>query len=265
MASSLAVLNDAQLHSMEARIVSTLEDRLQALLDSRLPHRPASPLGDDLVVNLGRSLGLAPREEVGVRHARFERAADDEVEDVAVPPDGRVDAVPLGAQEPVDADSDLVDSVEKNMSSYGSYKAHCRTVEWRSTRNRNECLALAQLLDALARGQITLAKNIAIRRYAGVHLADHYGQRWEVCSALMGSSADDSLLPRKTVVKALKDASLFSRLQSNKGAALSARRKVSKEDERPSSAKAKSPFRSSSTKKGGAAKSSSDASAAPKE
>jgi hypothetical protein len=54
---------------------------------------------------------------------------------------------------------------------------------FKSERNRRECLALSKILDALLAGDIRLAKELAARRYSGVHLSDLSGD-WNYCDVL---------------------------------------------------------------------------------
>jgi hypothetical protein len=223
LAAAEAKLVDALEARMDQRI-TRLEELIGTLVVARseTPKRSASPepkpRRDDLVQLLAAAVGHA-----GVKV----KAPDSPDADSDFEADDNGVLVEVADRE--SKDDDLVHQIERNVRLFGSFKAHCRTVEWKSVRNKHECEALAQILDQLATldpviakvPAIYKAKDLAMRRYAGVQMADNLG-RWEVCSALQGSAADNSLLPRSAMVKTLKDARLFTNLEARGPGAVSA-------------------------------------------
>jgi hypothetical protein len=70
---------------------------------------------------------------------------------------------------------------------------------FKNARNKDECLALASIIDCLVRNReinihTSQALEHAIRRLLGVHTADQLG-KWETCEALQLSDTNSTLLP----------------------------------------------------------------------
>lgn len=74
---------------------------------------------------------------------------------------------------------------------------------FRSERNRRECLALAKILDALNSRDISLARELATRRYSGVQLADTSGD-WNYCDVVEGVMDKQSYLPEDFLQRVVK-------------------------------------------------------------
>jgi hypothetical protein len=74
---------------------------------------------------------------------------------------------------------------------------------FKSERNRRECLALAKILDAARAGDVELVKELAARRYSGVHLSDLSGD-WNYCDVLEGVVDKQSYLPDDILQRVVK-------------------------------------------------------------
>ena len=87
-------------------------------------------------------------------------------------------------------------------------------MSWKSARNRRECQALSEAIDALIEEGLDEASTgleILCRRLVGVQLADKTGD-WNICEAVQGPSTVDSVLSREMFLKALRDAASIRRL-----------------------------------------------------
>lgn len=99
-------------------------------------------------------------------------------------------------------------------SYYPSVLTWVKVTTWTSARNRHECEAIAQAVDALLKENIpknSLGLEILLRRMSGVHLADQTGE-WRVAESVAWNAQGNSLLPREEVRRALKDAEQMKRL-----------------------------------------------------
>ena len=98
---------------------------------------------------------------------------------------------------------------------YGSLVNWVRITDWKNTRNKNECNALAMAIDLLLEeneiSEDSLALEMLIRRLNGVHMADTSGN-WGVCNALQWTGPNNTLLPRSTLTQALKQAAQMEKL-----------------------------------------------------
>lgn len=74
---------------------------------------------------------------------------------------------------------------------------------FKSERNRRECLALAKILDAARASDVELVKELAARRYSGVHLSDLSGD-WNYCDVLEGVVDKQSYLPDDLLQRVVK-------------------------------------------------------------
>jgi len=89
------------------------------------------------------------------------------------------------AMESAGAARPVASSMLRNILARGPSVQHVTRYDtaFKSERNRRECLALSKILDALLAKDIRLAKEIAARRYSGVHLSDLSGD-WNYCDVL---------------------------------------------------------------------------------
>jgi hypothetical protein len=116
----------------------------------------------------------------------------------------------------------VVESILAATDEAGSVRGWVRTNEFRSERNRHECEAIAHavdvllLLDGVSRQAVGI--EILLRRLAGVALADEHGS-WGAADAVSMVGSSRSLLPRHSVIKALKEANTFAKLKSGTGPA----------------------------------------------
>lgn len=111
-------------------------------------------------------------------------------------------------------DDRVAGAVLAQAQSYGSLLNWVRVAEWKNTRNKNECQALALAIDLLVEEGVkptSLGLETLVRRLNGVHLADNTGN-WGVCSALQWTGPNNSLLPRATLTNTLKQAAQMERL-----------------------------------------------------
>lgn len=118
----------------------------------------------------------------------------------------------------------MAPTVFRNAQSAGSVLNWVNSQEWKTARNRRECLALAAALDTLvAEGVDTNSDGIEIlvRRLSGVQLADKY-DNWDLCQAVEWPYASQSLLDQHLLARAIKDAGAIARLRDrSKGKASS--------------------------------------------
>jgi hypothetical protein len=109
--------------------------------------------------------------------------------------------------------------------------------KWKNPRNKHECHALAEMVDAYRKdhaGEVTRTLGLLLKRMNGVHLADATG-KWEMCAALQGEIVENSLLGAKRLRKVQKTAAANAKLNSSSSKSFSTK----------SSARATSPERSS--------------------
>jgi hypothetical protein len=106
----------------------------------------------------------------------------------------------------------------------GGFREWMRTevVEWRNSRNKNECAVLADALDALLRGDEEEATEILVRRFVGVVNADKSGN-WNYASVLASDMPRRTLLRPQVMSAVLREAKNLSILESG-GAARPFRR-----------------------------------------
>ena len=108
----------------------------------------------------------------------------------------------------------MAPSILAHAKTFGSLIGWVRTVEWKHTRNKNECLALAQAVDLLLAEGVpvsSMGNELLLRRLNGVHLADSFNN-WGVCTALQWTGPNNSLLPRAALTSALKQAAQMEKL-----------------------------------------------------
>ena len=104
----------------------------------------------------------------------------------------------------------------RTCASYGGVSQWARMQQWRQQRNRNECLRIAEAVDALVlENDVALAVEILMRAIAGVHIADQTG-KWGACSAIQWSPPIASLLPKDDFKRALKDNNVMASLTSSR-------------------------------------------------
>lgn len=207
--------------ALEAKLDAMLASRLDALLSKKLATLSALSA---LPKPGGRKVTSSNRTLSALRAAAGEE--DDEAEDSdATDPivDGDLEATesaaapPTSSRTPSGKQQRIASAILDRCSQYGSVLSWVKVTEWRNTRNKHECEAIAQALDAmLAEGirSTSLSMEILLRRLSGVHLADTTGE-WKACDAVVWNSTGNSLLPRDEVKRALKDAETMKRLYSS--------------------------------------------------
>lgn len=117
---------------------------------------------------------------------------------------GRVSSHP---HRDADVDSFASEFIENALgrSGYDSvFRVYKVEVEFRTERNKKECLVLAEVVDALRRGDIHSALDLTTRRLAGVHLADSTNGNWNMCDALESRGSTQSFVPHATMARVLK-------------------------------------------------------------
>ena len=93
-----------------------------------------------------------------------------------------------GATAGLDGVDRMAPSILAHAKTFGSLIGWVRTVEWKHTRNKNECLALAQAVDLLLAEGVPVSSmgiELLLRRLNGVHLADSFNN-WGVCTLYNG-------------------------------------------------------------------------------
>jgi hypothetical protein len=116
----------------------------------------------------------------------------------------------------------------KQCQLYGSLQSWVKVTTFKNSRNRHECEAIAQAVDALLSEGVpssSLGIEVLLRRLSGVHLADQVGE-WRVCESVEWNAHGNSLLPPSVVAQALKDAERMKKLYaavSNSNAAAARR------------------------------------------
>jgi hypothetical protein len=101
-----------------------------------------------------------------------------------------------------------------NSTKYGSLAGWVRVTNFKNSRNKHECEALADAIDTLLSEGVdenSLGVEKLVRRLGGIHAADTTGN-WNVCDALLWSGPNNSLLSRSTLTSALKSAASYQSL-----------------------------------------------------
>lgn len=232
--------SDPQLENdtLDSKIDRLINARLEALLSHKLatagavaalpspsakPKAPANaPVGHgmlaELRANVGGGLGKAARTQT---KEKAEPEEDGEEEDDDGQEAGGEDFTPASDSSTESKQKRLAAEILERIEPYGSVKSWVKMYEWKNARNRRECEAIAQAVDALrAEGATTssLGLEILLRRLSGVQLADLTG-KWEACESVAWSSLGNSLLPRTELRRVLKDADQMSRLTAASAAA----------------------------------------------
>jgi hypothetical protein len=73
-----------------------------------------------------------------------------------------------------------------------------------SKHNRMEIIALARVIDACRSGEVELAMELAVRRLAGVHIAELTGS-WAICVQYELDRTKQSFVPASLMTAAIKD------------------------------------------------------------
>lgn len=77
-------------------------------------------------------------------------------------------------------------------------------VDFTNQRNARECQALARIIDALRKNDITAALEYAVRRCAGVQTADTTG-KWDMCDQFEHVTDKQSFVPDAILQRAVKN------------------------------------------------------------
>lgn len=95
----------------------------------------------------------------------------------------------------------------RNVLAHGKsvYVVFKHDVEFQKARNQRECLSLARILDALLAKRYSDAREIAVRRLAGVHAADQSGDGWDICDAFEQVTERQCFVPDDFMTRALKN------------------------------------------------------------
>lgn len=245
--------------TLDAKIDRLISARLDAVLSQKLatagavaalptpstkPKAPANALvGHGMLAelrgNVGGGLGKAGRTQAKENPEPEDGDDDDDGQDGG----GEVDTPAAGADASTDSKQRrLAAEILERVEPYGSVKSWVKMYEWKNSRNRRECEAIAQAVDALrAEGATTssLGLEILLRRLSGVQLADLTG-KWEACESVAWSSMGNSLLPRAELRRVLKDADQMTRLTATSASA-NAKKSFGSRDQTPSSYGANKP------------------------
>lgn len=99
----------------------------------------------------------------------------------------------------------------------GSFTAWAQAQKFKSPRNKNEVLVLAQALDAFLKDNVSIdlmGMEILCRRVAAVHLADQ-SSNWKLADAIQLPTVASSLLPQSDLNQAVRTASSLARVESS--------------------------------------------------
>lgn len=183
-----------------------------------------------LLAQLGTSVGVAGDDKdtdndvEEISDAETEAGGDEEVAVATAVPFAVAARAPQRAQRatsqaPSSGSGALRERLATHMLAqsalYGSLQAWARMVQFNTLRNRNECEAIAQGVDALLKEGVPATSTgveILLRRLAGVHMADQSGT-WGVADAISWTAHGGSLLPRNVMRAAYKDAEVIKRAQ----------------------------------------------------
>lgn len=111
----------------------------------------------------------------------------------------------------------LAAKIVERATSMGSFTAWAQAQSFKSARNRNEVLVLAQALDAFLKDNIeieSLGMEILCRRVAAVHLADQ-SSNWKLADAIQLPTVAASLLPQADLNQAVRTASSLARVEGS--------------------------------------------------
>ena len=111
----------------------------------------------------------------------------------------------------------LAAKIIERATSMGSFTAWAQAQNFKSARNRNEVLVLAQALDAFLRENVDielLGIEILCRRVAAVHLADQ-NSNWKLADAIQLPTVATSLLPQADLSQAVRTASSLARVEGS--------------------------------------------------
>jgi hypothetical protein len=98
------------------------------------------------------------------------------------------------------------------------YRVFKYDVEFRSVRNRRECLALSKILDAALRGDLRQLVELTVRRLAGVHTADTADNNWDACDAIEQVMEKQSFMPTRMLQSTLRSVTQLQALQQQRPA-----------------------------------------------
>lgn len=110
---------------------------------------------------------------------------------------------------------DIVAQALAGVADYGSFSRWVQQQHFSKTRNLREAESWAKVLDLLVQGPmfVTAALEAAVRRLAGVHLADQCGSNWALAEAVEQRSAKNSFLSQTTVNGVFKLAERLEKVQ----------------------------------------------------
>ena len=205
---------------IEEIISAKLDSKLNAFTDKLAALNITKAMGDLPAVTKSKDEKVVQQQRPLAKVAasvgsplRFD-TPDDEADERQEPVDVDAQAVEQPQDIKTQGGKRVADAVLEQVRLYGSLQAWVRMTEWVQQRNKYECEAIAQAVDALIKEGVpssTLGVEILLRRLNGVHLADRYGS-WEVCSAVQWSGPSNTLLPRDELTRVFKEAAQLKRL-----------------------------------------------------
>jgi hypothetical protein len=90
------------------------------------------------------------------------------------------------------------------------------TLRWNNERNRKAVMVYAKIIDALNRGDLETALEIAIRRLAGIQAAEQSGS-WSLSNVLENNTEQQSFLPSHMFNSFLKMAARLDGIRKTSG------------------------------------------------
>lgn len=205
---------------LEARLAA-MEKRFAALAAVKRLPAAATPAKAKANTNalVGRGILAQLRDNAGLADGDDDVA--DEISDTdadhvsadAAAVDASADAKATGGA----SKAPIARSMLSATAVYGSFTAWVKQVTWKNTRNKFECEAIAQAIDALRLDGISdrsQGLEILCRRLGGVHLADQHNN-WSLAEVVAFNPHGGSLMPRDVMTKALKEADTLRRLTAN--------------------------------------------------
>jgi hypothetical protein len=216
---------------MLQKLSAMIERKIDAAVAKRLGSEMASSLMDLPPPPTQKKKKTSTNAPVGqgilVASLRGNKGIEKEVEETAKDIESDTDAEDddyspaaasgaAAAAAPKKETSRLGVSILEHARLYGSMQGWAKMTEWKTQRNKHECMAIAQAVDALLKEGVpktATGVEILLRRLAGVHLADSTGS-WQVADSVAWNPQGNSLLPRDEVRRAFKDADQMNRLVS---------------------------------------------------
>lgn len=195
-----------------AQLVSAVAALSAAVSGSRSSSRSVPQSAPDRLAALSGFTRVNPVAEVGADDgdgSSTDSDGDDDGTAAAASALGSATAVPTRASK------DIVAQAIAGVSEYGSFVHWVRQQDFNKIRNLKEAVSLARIIDLLLKGSRfrQQALDLAVRRLAGVHLADQCNSNWALSEAIEQRSAKDSFLDQSTVNGMFKLAERLDKVQ----------------------------------------------------